>query len=381
MFQDKKTIFKLALILVCFLATIPMLVMVFTTNPNTTSGYVVPSNSAERILEYLNDAANEARQAALSVRKRFWIKEGDPMPKRDDSKYGTAKTADELAWLLEEAAPLLQGQETLFTTETPIRESTEINYYYDESILVIAWQQIIDRAIYTIAEVKINDPSQFRRYLIDDMYGSQRLMTTTNIAAQAGAVVAGSGDHFRGRKEGIVVYEGEVKRFKGQNIIDNCFVDTDGNLHLTPKGTFQTQEEVEAYIQENKIDFGLAFGPILVQNGKKANPDFYGLGEVLDNYPRAALCQKDELHYLIVTVNGRGANRNYPTIDMFATEIEKFNVQTAYTTDGGQTGAIAMQDKLINPNEYKTGQRAIGDIYFFHTAIPNYEEAETSNNE
>lgn len=365
---------KLAAIAVCFLALIPLLVCLLY------SGSVADKDnsiSVNPILEdfdgFVTEVLTDAREGALSVPKRFWIKEGDPIPKRRDENYGTANSAAELAWLLEEAAPLLDGQEMLFTLDTPIREGSQINYYYDESILAITWQQIIDRAIYTIAEVKIQDPSQFRRYLVDDVWGSRRLMATTALSEQAGAVIACSGDHFRGRKEGIVVYDREVKRFRGEKIIDNCFVDTNGDLILTPKGTFSKEEEVTAFIQEHDIQFGFAFGPILVRDGKKANPDFYGLGEVLDNYPRAALCQKDSLHYLMVTVNGQGTNFNQPTIDMLATEIEKFNVQQAYALDGGQTGAIAMQDKMMNPRQYKTGQRAIGDMFFFHTAVPNNE--------
>lgn len=365
---------KLALIAGCFLVMIPMLWCLICSQGNQPIAQNMASHSVmDRFDGYLDNVLEDARTGALSVPKRFWIKEGDPIPKRDDSRYGTAESAAELSWLLEEAAPLLDGQETLFTVDTPIREGTVINYYYDESILAITWQQIIDRIIYTIAEVKICDPSQFRRYLVDDVWGSHRLMTTTALSKQAGAVIAGSGDHFRARKEGIVVYDREVKRFAGEYCIDNCFVDTNGDLILTPRGTFFKVEEVTSFIEEHDIRFGFAFGPILVKDGKKANPAIYTLGEVLDTYPRAALCQKDKLHYLIVTVNGKGSDRNYPTIDMLATEIEKFNVQQAYSLDGGQTGAIAMQDKLMNPNEYKTGQRAIGDMFFFHTAVPNKE--------
>lgn len=359
----------------CFLALVPILLCLAFGSSNEGSVGIQQSIAlVQSFDEYIAAQMGNAKHAALSVPKRFWINEGDPIPARDDSCYGTAGSAEELAWLLDKAAPLLDGQETLFTTQTPILENTEINYYFDESILAITWQQVIDKAVYTIAEVKIQDPSQFRRYLVDDVWGSHRLMTTTGLSKQAGAVIACSGDHFRGRKDGIVVYDREVKRFSGEYCVDNCFVNTSGDLILTPRGTFMKEEEVTAFIQEHDISFGLAFGPILVKDGKKANPEIYILGEVLDTYPRAALCQKDQLHYLLVTVNGKGSYLNHPTIDMLATEIEKFNVQQAYSLDGGQTGAIVMHDKQMNPNEYKKGQRPIGDMLFFHTAVPSKNE-------
>lgn len=313
----------------------------------------------------------DAKEGAMSVRKRYWINESaTELPPRDDTKYGTAEDASQLQWLLDEAAPLLEGQETLFNTEIEIYEGSEITYYLDESILAITWQQVMNRMVYTIAEVKISDASQFRRYMSNNTYGSSKVYTTTQMSAQVGAVLASSADHYMARNIGIVVYKGEVRRFTGTYNVDTCFVDANGNLHLESRGTFEKQEELEKYIEENNIKFSFAFGPILIKDGVRCEPNFYSLGEIHDGYPRCAICQKDDLHYLIVTANGNGTNFRYPTISMFADQIETFDVQQAYTLDGGQTGAIAMQDQLMNPTEYSKGQRLICDILFFATAVP-----------
>ena len=311
----------------------------------------------------------DARQGALSVKKRYWIPEGSEPPARDDAKYGTASSAAELQWLLDEASPLFDGQEMAFSTEIEIRSGTEITYYLDESIFAITWQQVINRIVYTISEVKISDASQLRRHLANGYYVSQSLYPTTTLAKQAGAVIAVSGDHFRGRNDGIVVYEGEVKRFTGEYNVDSCFIDPQGNLILKPRGSFQRQAELETFLKENKIRFSVSFGPAVIIDGERSVPKVYALGEINDGYPRCAIAQKDNLHYMLFAVNGSGSNYHYPTISEFTDEIEKFNVRQAYCLDGGQTGAIAMQDRLMNPNEYKTGQRYIGDIICFVTAI------------
>ena len=323
----------------------------------------------------ISGALEDAEEGARLVYKRFWINAGaEELPPRDDSKYGTAESAAELQWLIDASAPLLDGQELLFNTDIEIREGTKITYYFDESILAITWQQVINRMVYTIAEIKVADPSQFRRYMADGYFGSERLYSTTQMSEQAGAVIACSGDYFRARKIGIVVYEGEVKRFTGENMVDSCFVDTSGDLILVPRETFTQQDQLESFIAENDIQFSFAFGPILIKDGVRCDPVSYGLGEIRDGYPRAAICQKDELHYLMVVTNGNRGNINYPSTSMFTDEIEKFNVQQAYSLDGGQTGAIAMQDKLMNPNEYKDGQRRISDMFFFATAVPKTEQ-------
>ena len=45
-------------------------------------------------------------------------------------------------------------------------------------------------------------------------------------------------------------------------------------------------------------------------------------------------------------------------------------MRNAYTLDGGQTGAIIMNDKLINRPDWGF-QRHISDIFYFATAIPD----------
>lgn len=316
----------------------------------------------------------DAEEGARSVPKHFWINEDDDkLPLRDDSKYGTADSAAELQWLIDAAAPLLDGQELLFNTDIQIREGTKITFYLDESILAITWQQILNRMVYTIAEVKVMDASQFRRYLSDGVYDSGNRYTTAQLSEQAGSVLATSADFFMTRPHGVVVYEGEVKRFHNAYLLDYCFVDMDGNFIMVPRNTFQEQSEVEAFIEEHNINFNLAFGPILVKDGVQCDPLRYPIGETNDGYPRAAICQKDELHYLAVVTNGNGGNFNYPTMHMFAEEIVKFDVLHAYAMDGGRTGAIVMQDQFLNPSEYRAGPRLVGDILSFVTAVPNQE--------
>lgn len=367
-----KKLLKAFVCVLCGVLVVPLLLTVALSGNETDSAvHTEDLTLTDDFHAFVSEAVADAKEGALSVRKRYWINaDAAELPPRDDSKYGTAKDASELQWLLDEAAPLLEGQETLFSTDIEIREGTEITYYLDESIFAICWQQVLDRIVYTIAEVKIGDPSQFRRYLADGYYGSPRLYPTTKLAEQAGAVIACSGDHFRGRNHGIVVYEGEVKRFTGETFVDSCFVDSDGDLNITQRGTFPDQQALEQYIAEQDIRFSFSFGPALIIDGVRTVPSRYSLGEINDGYPRCAIAQKDTLHYLMVTTNGNGRNYNYPTIAMFTDQIEAFGVQQAYTLDGGQTGAIAMQDKLMNPNEYQTGQRTIGDMFFFATAVP-----------
>ena len=150
-------------------------------------------------------------------------------------------------------------------------------------------------------------------------------------------------------------------------------MDKKGNLILLPAGELNTVEEAQDFVDANQIDFSLAFGPILVRDGVRCEPKQYYLGEVNKNYARAALCQMDELHYVVVTANSQYSYRDHPTIHTFANHIESLSPKQAYTLDGGRTCTIAMRGQPMNPKE--SGERWISDIIYWGTAIASEEEA------
>lgn len=320
------------------------------------------------------------------------LTETDPVPETEPTVaptectfigFGTCESAAELGWLLDAASDLLNGQDTLFTTETPVLEGTLINYYLDDTLFAVCWQQVMDNMIYTISEVKIAEPTQFRRYLSENSVKSKALFTTTQLSEQAGAVIAGSGDYFQSREAGIVVYDGVCVRCYGAKQLDTCFVDINGDLILAPKGTFEGTKAVQQFVDENNISFSFAFGPILVSDGVRCEPSNYGLGEPKGHYARAAICQRDDLHYLMVVANGNKSYQNYPDIHVFAENIEALGCEKAYALDGGQTGTIAYNHQAMNPTQYADGQRRITDIFCFYSGfnLPVEEPEETNPTE
>lgn len=323
---------------------------------------------------FVSDALYDAENGVLSAPKRFWINEdAETVPIPNQSCYGEADDPAELQWLLEEAEAVLDGQDTLFSTDLQIYERSKVTYYLDESIFAIAWKQPFGDFMYTICEVKITDPSQLRRYFADDTYDTRQLYTTTQMAAKVNAVVASSGDYYMCRDIGTIVYEGEVKRTTKCRYLDACFVDKNGDLHFAYRGEIMNAEDAQRFVDENDISFSLAFGPILVDNGVRCEPASYGLGQVNDHYPRAALGQRDQLHYILVVASAEGPHDSYQTIHQFAEYVSTFGCEKVYALDGGQTGAIVMNNELINL-PHMGSQRRISDIFYFATAVPNIEQ-------
>lgn len=319
----------------------------------------------------IDESMDLAESAALSVPKQFWLDDDTLVaPQPDPERFGSSDDPSSLGWLLEDAAAILNGQDTLFSTEISLLPGSKATYYLDDSIFAVTWKQSIMNTVYTISEVKVGHPSQFRRYVADNIYDNHKLYIPSTMSRMVNAVVGSSADHYRGRRRGIIVYDGEVKRVDAPETVDICYVDDDGNLIFSYRGDLNNVEDAQAFVDENSIQFSISFGPVLVDNGVRCEPPTYVLGEVNDNYARAALCQLGELHYLVVAANAERGGMHSPNIHEFAEVIDTFGCEKAYTLDGGNTGSIVMNGKLINRTPFGY-ERAQGDIIYFCTAIPD----------
>ena len=318
----------------------------------------------------MTNVVSDALDGVLSIEKVYWLNDDELIaPEPNQANFGETSDPSTLGWLIEDAQELLDGQELLFNTKMWLPWGEKVMYYLDETIFVITWKQIINEMMYTISEIKIADPSQFRRFLAGGEYGSDKQFTTTEMAATVNAVVASSGDFYKFRQFGTIVYDGVVRRVNSEQV-DTCFINDKGQLLFTRAGEITDMETAQKFVDDNNIRFSLAFGPILIENYEKNRIWFYKLGEIEEDYPRAALCEKDDLHYLLVTVNEQGSLEETPTITEFRDVVYTFNVRHAYALDGGQTAVIAMNDKLINRVHFGY-QRKISDIIYFATAMPN----------
>lgn len=334
------------------------------TTPESTGNSVL----MDKFDMYMTNEISKALDGVLSVEKVYWLSDSDLVaPEPDQSRFGTADDASSLQWLLDEAQELLDGQDTLFTTETPVWKDSDVMYYLDETIFAVTWKQQLGGCIYTFSEVKIADGSQFRRFLAGGKYGSDKQYTTTEMAASVNAVVASSGDFYKYRRQGVIVYDGTVQRVDG-DYVDTCYINDKGDMLFSYRGEITTVEQAQQFVEENNVRFSIAFGPILIDDYERVVPWNYALGEIKDHFPRAALGQRDELHYVIVVCNQEYGYNSTPTIWAFCDQMEKLGCKDVYTLDGGQTCVIAMNDQLINAVHFGY-QRQISDIFYFATAL------------
>lgn len=306
---------------------------------------------------------------AKYIKKIYRIDESaTAAPAPNPACFGSTTDPYEVQAVVESAATLLDGQTLSWNPEIDFFPNSKIRYYYDETILMIAWKEIINGKCCTFGEIKVADGSQIRRKLADDSYGSGVQLYPTTMANQVNAVIAINGDFYAFRDHGITTYQRRVYRCKAWDL-DSCFFTADGDMLFSHAGELTTKEEAQAFVDANDVIFGVAFGPILVEDGELKHCDEYLIGEINNTYSRSAIGMIDELHYFIMTINYDDGCDVTATVNQEAQFMYDKGCIKAYALDGGQTATIVIQGETYNRVDWNC-ERTMSDIIYFASALP-----------
>lgn len=318
---------------------------------------------------YMNNAASDALGDLAYIRKVYKIDEGELSGQKPNSaNYGATTDPAVVQQVIDSAAGLLEGQSLAWDAGTELYPGSQIEYYYDETILAITWKELIDNRVCTFAEIKIADGSQLRRMLAGNSYGSDVQYYPTEMAAMANAVVAISGDFYTYRQLGITVYQRQLYRFAPKSV-DTCFFTASGDMLFSRAGEMSSEADTKQYIADNDVTFAVAFGPVMVENGQAIDCVSYPIGEVNKTYSRTAIGMRDKLHYILMTVNYEDNHSVAATLNEATSFILTKGVQKAYALDGGQTSTMVMNNHTVNRPDWGN-ERTQSDIIYFATALP-----------
>ncbi|MBP5240254.1 MAG: phosphodiester glycosidase family protein [Oscillospiraceae bacterium] len=347
--------------------------------------------SIREIVDMVTAAAYEVAEKA----RHFTIPEDAlvaPKPEYDCYGLCTRENAHEMLAVIQRARDSgLLGEDEVVAFDPDANfyagyHAREIEYYLDDTIMVILWKENVEGKCCSFAEVKIADASQFRRKLANDSFGPGPQFLASELGEQVNAVVTMNADYYRPRHYGIVVYNRELCRFETEYAINNClryncvdsmFVTSSGDFLYKRQGEEDTPESISAFIRENDILFSLAFGPVLVLDGEAVECRWYPMGEVHEGYSRAGIGQMGERHYLYMSLNHGNQEARW-TINQFAQHFAKRPVQSAYALDGGQTQEIYFCGSCYNYMDFGV-ERPVSDIIYFATAIPEALRAKTDS--
>lgn len=329
-------------------------------------------NLVSQLERHMNNMASDTLGSLSYIKKIYTLEESAtvaPMP--NAACYGRTSNPDDIQAVIDAAAELLDGQEVAWNPDANFFPGSEIRYYLDDTILVIAWKEVINDKVCTCAEVKIAHGSQLRRKLSGDSYGSSVQMKASDMAVQVNSVVAINGDFYAFRDLGITGYQRKIYRCAPESV-DSCFFTADGDMLFSYAGQIKSREEAQAFMDENNCTFAIAFGPVLVDNGEKVQTVGYPIGEIYDTYSRAAIGMLGELHYMLMNINYDQGYTVTATIHQLRDFMYNKGCQKAYTLDGGQTSVMVMQGETVNKVDWGI-EREMSDIIYFATAIPEGE--------
>ena len=294
-----------------------------------------------------------------------------PVP--DESRYGSTRDKSEIRALLEspEARALIGEQTVSWNEDIQLLDDTPVNYYLDETILVLNWQELTDKAVGTYSEVFVADGSQLVRRITGDDGSAQKYRFTTAFAAESNAVLTISGDFylFVYRDSALEVQNRRIVQFK-QSKVDTCFFDSNGEMIFVPPNYFADQQACERFIADNDIVFSLSFGPVLIDDGVDVTPASYPYGEINDTYARAAIGQLGERHYLTLDINYSPTHYYLATLRQAAQAMLNHGCVKAYTLDGGMTAHTVFHGKVMNPLQ-NPWEKEISDALCFVSAYPD----------
>lgn len=320
---------------------------------------------------YLNNAYADALSDVTYIKKIYTIPESaTSAPAPNPAAFGETTDPAVIEAVIEDAAILLDGQKTLWNRDIRFYPGTTMQYYRDDSILVLTWKEIYDERCCTMAEVKVAHGSQFRRRLAEDSYGSSVQFYASEMAKASNAVVASNADFYAFRTMGITVYQRQLFR-AAPDRLDTCFITSSGDMLFSKAGELTTADQINRYVQENDVLFSLSFGPVLVDNGELQYCASYPIGEIDTQYSRAGIGMLDELHYLLMTINHTDG-RPRANVNQFGQYMYEKGCVKAYNLDGGQTSEIVMNGTPVNYIDFNA-ERTVSDIIYFASAIPESE--------
>ena len=322
----------------------------------------------------------------VPMRTRYVIpEEATSAPEPDPSRYGVIDLdeAEKTLEIIQDARDLgllREDEKVIFDPNAEFyrgADREEIEYYLDETILVICWKEVVEGCTCSFAEIRIADPSQFRRKLADDTFDSPNRYLSSDMHAQTHAVLSLNADFYQNRDLGLVVYDRKVYRFPQQgyaggynysNCLETCFVNASGEFLFTELGQPATREELEQFVADNDVLFSIAFGPILIRDGQAQECSWYPVGQVTEIYSRAGIGEVDKLHYLYMSLNHAPEKAGSWTVDQFARHFAEKDVRTAYCMDGGQTGEMVFRGRPYNHIDFRV-ERTVSDNIYFASAI------------
>ncbi|WP_246281398.1 phosphodiester glycosidase family protein [Saccharibacillus qingshengii] len=260
------------------------------------------------------------------------------------------------------------------SSEDTAQPAVEVNavsddWSYSSEDIDIQIEQVItgsgsDQITYYVADVVLQDAADLKSALANNSFGTNITDKTSNIASEAGAILAINGDYYGFRDDGVIIRNGTL--YRDEPIRDAAALMSDGTMQTYDETAVSSSELLESGVLNT-----LSFGPILIQNGEIVG-DFssvsidknFGNRSIQDANPRTAIGMISANHYVFVVVDGRSDESRGMTLDELAAVMQNLGATEAYNLDGGGSSTMYFKGRVVNNPQGENKERGVSDILY-----------------
>lgn len=256
------------------------------------------------------------------------------------------------------AASAEQENETGSDTQAVVSE----NSYSDENIqITLTEYREYDTSIY-VADIVLSSAAYLQTAFAQNVYGRNVTEKTSEIAENAGAILAINGDYYGAQQDGYVIRNGVLYRNTASSGQVDLVIYTDGSFAVINEADVTAEQLLAEGAQQV-----LSFGPALIEDGAVVVSEEDEVGKAKTSNPRTAMGIVDDLHYMFVVSDGRTDESAGLSLLQLAEFMKEFGVTTAYNLDGGGSSTMYFNGEVINnptTNGRSIVERSVSDIVY-----------------
>ena len=241
-----------------------------------------------------------------------------------------------------------------FTDEVVVTENSYTSPEVSITIDTVVLGEGASKITYYVADVYVASLDNFRTYTAHGQMNYFDTQPALEMAAEANAIFAISGDFLTYQKSGFLMRNGEI--YAADRNFSICVLYPDGTMETHDRGSYQIQD----ILDRNPVQVW-SFGPVLLdENGQPR--DRYDISDAVSYpNPRSAIGYYEPGHYCLVIVDGRQEGHSAGMrIPQLAQVFADLGCTAAYNLDGGGTAVMIFNGKVFS--RQSNGGRDLGDI-------------------
>lgn len=253
-----------------------------------------------------------------------------------------------------------------FTDEVVITENSYTSPEVSITIETVVTGEGASKITYYVADVYIASLDNFRTYTAHGQMNYFDTQPSVEMAAEANAIFAISGDFLTYQKSGFLMRNGEI--YVSDRNYSICVLYPDGTMETHDRGSYQIQD----ILDRNPLQVW-SFGPVLLDENGQVR-DSYDISDAVSfPNPRSAIGYYEPGHYCLVIVDGRQEGHSAGMrIPELAQVFADLGCTAAYNLDGGGTAVMIFDGKIYS--RQSNGGRDLGDILLITEAGYTWKE-------